>query len=85
MADNRAARHHGDPSLSTVRSAHVSRVHVLADDVSRLQHVSNPDVHPVRVQDAQNPRRLQRGQVHRLHHVLYMHRLARFCTHLFRH
>jgi len=49
MADDRAARHDGDPSVSAIRSADVPRVHVLADDVSGLQHVPDSDVHPVRV------------------------------------
>ena len=50
-----------------------------------LQHDPHRSVHRLRVQDAPHPRQLQRGQVHRLHHVLNLHRLARLHPHLFRH
>jgi len=85
MADDRAAGYHGDPSVSAIRGAYMSRVHVFADDVSRLQHVPDSDVHFVRVQNPQDSRRLQRSQVHRLHHVLYVHRLAGLRAYLLRH
>lgn len=85
MADDRAARHDGDPSVSTIRGANVPRVHVLLDDVPGLQHVPDSDVHSVRVQDTQDPGGLQRGQIHRLHYVLDVHRLAGFRAHLLRH
>jgi len=63
----------------------VPRIHVLADDVPCVQHASDPDVHPVCIQDAQDPGGLQRSQVHRLHHVLHVHRLAGLRAHLLRH
>jgi len=63
----------------------VPRIHVLADDVPRVQHVPDPDVHSVRIQDAQDPGGLQRGQVHRFHHVLHVYRLASLRAHLLRH
>lgn len=82
VADDRAAGYHGDPSISVVRGAHVPGVDVLVDDVPRLQHVPDSDVHPVRVQDPQDPGGLQRGQIYRLHHVLHVYRLASLCAHL---
>lgn len=59
VADDRTAGYHGDPSVSAVRGAYMPRVHVLIDDVSRLQHVPHSNVHPVRVQDAQDTGGLQ--------------------------
>lgn len=85
VADDRTTGHHRDPSVSPVCGADMPRVYVLADDVPRLQHVPDLDVYLVRVQDAQNPGGLQRGQVHRLHHVFDVHRLAGLRAHLLRH
>ena len=53
--------------------------------VAALQHDPHRPVHRLRVQDTPHPGQLQRGQVHRLHHVLDVHRLARLHPHLLRH
>jgi len=63
----------------------VPRIHVLIDDVPRVQHVPDPDVHSICIQDTQDPGGLQRGQVYWLHHVFHVHRLAGLRTHLLRH
>lgn len=85
VADNRAARYHRDSPISAVRGADVPRLHVLPDDVSGLQHVPDTDVHPICIQDPQDPGGFQRGQIHWLHHVFHVHRLARLRADLFRH
>ena len=51
---------------------------------THLQHVPHPRLHALRDQDEENPRELQRIQVHRLRHVHHLHHLARFRSHLFR-
>ena len=58
---------------------------IFIDDVSGLQHDPHSNVHFVRFQDSQNTGEFQRGQVHRLHHVLDLHRLAGIRAYLFRH
>ena len=57
--------------------------HLLPDPISGVQHDSNPPVHCVRRQDQEDPLQFQRGQVHRVHHVLYLHRLASIHTDIF--
>ena len=41
-------------------------------------------MHRVRLQDPQDTRKLQRGQVHRVHHVLDLHRVAGLHTDILR-
>ena len=67
----------GDPALQD---------HQYGDhDVADLQHGADRAVHRLRVQDPQHPRELQRDQVHRLHHVLDVHRLVGIRPDLFQH
>ena len=64
----------GDPAVSSEQPAH--------RDVTRLQHAAHRTVHGVRSEDPQDPRELQRSKVHCFHHVLDVHCVARFHTHL---
>lgn len=85
LADLREARREGDLPAAADSGADVRRLHLLADDVARVQHVPHPAVHSVRLQDPQDSRELQRGQVHWLHHVQHLHRVARLRAHLLWH
>ena len=51
-------------------------VHLLPDPIPGLQHDPHHPLHRLRRQNKENPVKLQRGQVHRLHDVLHLHCLA---------
>jgi hypothetical protein len=53
--------------------------------ILQLPHRADRDLHGVRGSDAQNPRGVQRVQVHRLHHVHDVRHLAGVRTHLLQH
>ena len=84
LADNRTTGHKGDPPLPSNGSTDLQGINFFTHDVSRLQHVSHPHVHSLCLQNPENPGKLQRGQIHRIHYVLNLYRLAGFRPDLFR-
>ena len=84
LVDNRATRYKRNLSTSTISRAHLSCIHVFADDVSSLQHVPHSHVYSVRFQDSQNSGKFQRSQVHRFYHVFNVYRLVGIYSYLLR-